>query len=221
MRLTNDLLEQFEYFQQRDDARGNPGFTATQKITTALRQLAYGVGSDMLDEYLQMAKKTGRDSLNHFCRGVISLYKRRYLLNPTIYDIQRIYEVHVERHGLPGMLGSLDCMHDFFANGEHFKYGYHLVDGIYNEWRTLVQAYASPLSDKRKYFMKKQESARKYIERAFGVLKKRWAMLVNPIRFWTREEITEVLITCVILRNMILKDEGHAICQNYQGDIPR
>ncbi|XP_076925798.1 uncharacterized protein LOC143588758 [Bidens hawaiensis] len=34
------------------------------------------------------------------------------------------------------------------------------------EWGTLVQAYASPLSDKRKYFTKRQESARKDIERA-------------------------------------------------------
>ncbi|XP_076953169.1 uncharacterized protein LOC143627171 [Bidens hawaiensis] len=180
MRLANDLPEHFEYFQQRDCARGKPGFTATQKTTTALQQLAYGVGSDMLDEYLQMAKKTGRDALNHFCRA-------------------------------------------FFANGEHFKYGYYLVDGIYNEWRILVQAYASPVSDKRKYFTKKQESTRKDIERAFGVLKKRWAMLANPIRFWTREKITEVFITCIILHNMILEDEGKAICQNYhnQGDIPR
>ncbi|XP_076944595.1 uncharacterized protein LOC143615331 [Bidens hawaiensis] len=86
-RLANDFLEHFEYFQQRDDARGKPGFMATQKITAALRQLAYGVGSDMLDEYLQMAKKTGRDALNHFCRGVISLYKGRYLRRPTMYDI--------------------------------------------------------------------------------------------------------------------------------------
>ncbi|XP_076931294.1 uncharacterized protein LOC143596394 [Bidens hawaiensis] len=198
MRLANDLPENFQYFQQRDDARGKPGFTATQKITAALRQLAYGVGSDMLDEYLQMAKKTGRDALNHFCRGVISLYKRRYLRRPTMYDIQCIYEVHGEKHGFPGMLGSLNCMH-----------------GI------LVQAYASPVSDKRKYFTKKQESARKDIERTFGVIKKRWAMLANPIRFWTREKITEVVITCIILHNMILEDEGKAICQNYQGDISR
>ncbi|XP_076911641.1 uncharacterized protein LOC143569669, partial [Bidens hawaiensis] len=84
-----------------DDARGKPGFTATQKITATLRQLAYGVGSDMFDEYLQMAKKTGRDALNHFCRGVISLYKRRYLRIPTMY----------EKHGFPRMLDSLDCMH--------------------------------------------------------------------------------------------------------------
>ncbi|XP_076929720.1 uncharacterized protein LOC143594252 [Bidens hawaiensis] len=111
MRLANDLLEHFEYVQQRDDARRNPGLTTTQIITAAFRQLAYDVGSDILDEYLQMAKKTGRDSLNHFCRGVISLYKRIYLHKPAMYDIQCIYEVYSERHGFLGIFGSLDCMH--------------------------------------------------------------------------------------------------------------
>ncbi|XP_076881689.1 uncharacterized protein LOC143529891 [Bidens hawaiensis] len=258
MRLANYLPEHFEYFQQRDDARGKPGFRATQKITAALRQLAYSVGLDMLDEYLQMAKKTGRDALNHFCRGVILLYKRRYIRRPTMYDIQRIYEVHGVKHGFPGMLGSLDYMHvgwamcptawrGQFHRGDHpgptivleavasqdlwiwhaffgvvrSNNDLNLVNGIYNEWGILVQAYASPVSDKRKYFTKKQGSAMKDIERAFGFLKNRWAMLANPIRFWTRKKITEVVITCIILHNMILEDEGKAICQNYQGDIPR
>ncbi|XP_076885457.1 uncharacterized protein LOC143534982 [Bidens hawaiensis] len=188
MRLANDLPEHFEYFQQRDDARGHPRFTPTQKITAALRQLAYGVGSDMLDEYLQMAKKTRRDSLNHFCKGQ---FHRGDHPGPTI-----VLEAVASQdlwfwHAFFGVVGSnndlnvidqspiFDDLIDgveppqaFFANGEHFKYGYYLVDGIYSEWGTLVQAYASPLSDKRKYFTKRQESARKDIERAFGVLKK-------------------------------------------------
>ncbi|XP_076943682.1 uncharacterized protein LOC143614003 [Bidens hawaiensis] len=237
MRLENDLSEHFEYFQQRDDARGKPGFMATQNITTALRQLAYGVGSDMLDEYLQMTKKTGHGALNHFCRGVISLYKRRDLRRPTMYDIQRIYEVHGEKHGFPGMLGILDCMHVGWAMvvGSNNNLNVidqspiidDLIDGVgppqvFLQMENISStAYASPVSDKQKYFTNKQESARKDIERAFGVLKKRWAMLANPIRFWTREKITEVVITCIILHNMIQEDEGHAICQNYKGDIPR
>ncbi|XP_076960798.1 uncharacterized protein LOC143637243 [Bidens hawaiensis] len=111
MRLANDLPEHCEYFQQRDDARGKPGVHGYSKNYRRSSATSVCVGSDMLDEYLQMAKKTGRDAFNHFCRGVMSLYKRRYLRRPTMYDIQSIYEVHGEKHGFPGMLGSLDCMH--------------------------------------------------------------------------------------------------------------
>ena len=46
-------------------------------------------------------------------------------------------------------------------------------------------------------------------------------MIANPIRFWTREKIQDVVYTCVILHNMILEDDGLAICQNYQGDVPQ
>ena len=31
----------------------------------------------------------------------------------------------------------------------------------------------------------------------------------------------DVVYACIILHNMILEDEGRAICQNYVGDVPR
>ncbi|XP_076944014.1 uncharacterized protein LOC143614466 [Bidens hawaiensis] len=172
-----------------------------------------------------------------------------------MYDIQRIYEVHGERHGFPGMLGSLDCMHvgwamcptawrGQFHRGDHpgptivleavasqdlwFWHAFFGVAGSNNDLNVIDQ---SPIFDDLIdgveppqaffYFTKRQESARKDIERAFGVLKKKWAILANPIKFWTREKMTEVVYSCVILHNMILEDDGHAICENYQGDIPR
>ncbi|XP_022003799.1 uncharacterized protein LOC110901268 [Helianthus annuus] len=59
-----------------------------------------------------------------------------------------------------------------YANDVEYKYGYYLTDGIYPEWATLVKTLSCPDDEKRLYFKKKQESARKDIERAFGVLKK-------------------------------------------------
>ncbi|XP_035832902.1 uncharacterized protein LOC118481765 [Helianthus annuus] len=43
--------------------------------------------------------------------GIIDLYGARYLRTPTWDDLQKIYEVHSVEHGLPGMIGSFDCMH--------------------------------------------------------------------------------------------------------------
>ncbi|XP_021990926.1 uncharacterized protein LOC110887656 [Helianthus annuus] len=38
------------------------------------------------------------------------LYGKRYLRNPTWNDLQQLYEVHLENHGIPDMIGSLDCL---------------------------------------------------------------------------------------------------------------
>ncbi|XP_076944042.1 uncharacterized protein LOC143614506 [Bidens hawaiensis] len=60
----------------------------------------------------------------------------------------------------------------FSTNNVNYEYGYYLVDGIYPEWATLVLTFTYPTDEKRQYFKKKHESARKDIERAFSVLKK-------------------------------------------------
>nr|GEU40277.1 hypothetical protein [Tanacetum cinerariifolium] len=58
---------------------------------------------------------------------------------------------------------------------------------------------------------KKQEAARKDVERAFGVLKKKWAILANPARPLKKERILNMMYTCIILHNMIRKDKEKAI----------
>jgi hypothetical protein len=60
-------------------------------------------------------------------------------------------------------------------------------------------------------FAKKQESVRKDVERAFGVLKSRFAILTNGCRLWKLSEITNVMITCIILHNMIVENERNEI----------
>ncbi|KAJ9553120.1 hypothetical protein OSB04_017165 [Centaurea solstitialis] len=41
---------------------------------------------------------------------------QKYLRNPTASDIQGIYTLHEEKHGLPDILGSIDCMHWYWKN---------------------------------------------------------------------------------------------------------
>src|ERR1044071_2069111 len=110
LRITNDLENKFDYFKQRPDARGQMGFTAMQKVTAALRSLAYGMTSDIMDEYLRMAERTASESTHFFCACVIDLYLKRYLRKPTFSDVHQLLEFHEEKHGFPGMLGSIDCM---------------------------------------------------------------------------------------------------------------
>ncbi|XP_073045717.1 uncharacterized protein [Primulina eburnea] len=60
-------------------------------------------------------------------------------------------------------------------------------------------------------FKEKQEAARKDVEWAFGVLQARWAIIRGPGRHWFMDKCKEIIYTCIILHNMIVEDEGHAI----------
>ncbi|CAL9012520.1 unnamed protein product [Prunus brigantina] len=52
-----------------------------------------------------------------------------------------------------------------------------------------------------------QEAYRKDVERAFGILQARFAVVARPARQWYRDDIWEVLKTCIILHNMIIEDK--------------
>lgn len=104
-------------------------------------------------------------------------------------------------------LGSdADCL-GFTVNGRVYDRYYLLTDSIYPDWSTFISTILLPQGDKRKWFAKCQESARKDVEHAFGVLQQRWAIVRNPVRMHRRDEIKDVLLACVILHNMILEDE--------------
>ncbi|KAK4710210.1 hypothetical protein R3W88_004723 [Solanum pinnatisectum] len=85
--------------------------------------------------------------------------------------------------------------------------GYYLADGIYPKWSTIVQTIRDPHSQQKKYFAMKQESCRKDVERAFGVLQSRFAIIAGPSRFWRKEVLHDIMTTCIILHNMIIEDE--------------
>ncbi|KAM0024904.1 putative harbinger transposase-derived protein [Helianthus debilis subsp. tardiflorus] len=88
-------------------------------------------------------------------------------------------------------------------------------DEIYPRYSIVVKAFSDPIDEKRAHFKKVQESSRKDIERCFGVLKQRWHNLRDPCRAWTKQKMRDAMYACIIMHNMILEDEGNAICQNY------
>jgi len=263
------------YFTQRRNAAGLKGFSAYQKISAAMRVIAYGVPADYADEYLRIGEDSTIESVRRFAKVIVRVFGPEYLRAPNEDDTKKLMASN-ERRGWPGMLGSIDCMHwtwkncpkawqgmycgksrdativleavasedlwiwhcffgmpgtlndinvlqrshlfarlasgdapacNYTINGHEYTKGYYLADGIYPPWCTFVKSIKEPKTKKQCEFARVQEAARKDIERAFGVLQSRFAIVRGPARFWDKRTLKNIMTCCVILHNMILEDE--------------
>ena len=68
------------------------------------------------------------------------------------------------------------------------------------------------MEQKTWHFATQQDSASKDIERAFGVLQTRFAVIRGSRYGWDRSQINDIVMTCVILHNMVVEDEGAHAC---------
>jgi len=125
--------------------------------------------------------------------------------------------------GMPGSNNDINVLHrspvfssylrgrstpvSFAVNGRTYNMGYCLADGIYPEWAAFVKTIRHPMEQKTKHFATQQESACKDIERAFGVLQTRFAVIRGPAYGWDCSNINDIMPTCIILHNMIVEDE--------------
>ncbi|GJW06777.1 ribonuclease H-like domain-containing protein [Tanacetum coccineum] len=92
-----------------------------------------------------------------------------------------------------------------------------LCDGIYPEWVSFVKSVTNLSDDdyKRLRYNGMHEGARKDVERAFGALNKQWATLATLTRAYIKEKLANIMYTCIILHNMIIKDRKAAICPKW------
>ncbi|XP_072147811.1 uncharacterized protein [Setaria viridis] len=95
----------------------------------------------------------------------------------------------------------------YSVNGTQYNAGYYLADGIYPQWAAFVKSIAAPQSEKDKLYAQAQESARKDIERAFGVLQSRFNIVDRPARKWKQVDVGKIMQACIILHNMIIEDQ--------------
>ncbi|XP_038699687.1 uncharacterized protein LOC119996983 [Tripterygium wilfordii] len=239
-----DLEESQPYFRLKYDCVGRPGFSSIQKMTAALRVLAYGSPIDREDDALMIAQITAIDT---------------YLQAPNEADLARLLAEN-EARGFPDMIGSLDCMHWEWHNcptAWHGQFVGHTgrltlileavasmnlwiwhaffgMAGTYNDISVLdhsplfdrfiqcqtpqtpYKAIKHPRTEKEKHFARKQEAARKDVERAFGVLQAKWAITQGPVRFWDTETIKNIMQCYIILHNMIIEDERHLGIEPWQ-----
>ena len=82
----------------------------------------------------------------------------------------------------------------------------------------FVKTIPAPDTRKTQKFAQMQEAARKDVERAFGVLQARFAIVRGPAKGWKRKEIGDVMKACVIMHNMIVEEERDNGRQSYTYD---
>ncbi|XP_050278223.1 uncharacterized protein LOC126719741 [Quercus robur] len=95
----------------------------------------------------------------------------------------------------------------YSINDHDYTMGYYLADGIYPKWATFVKTIPVPQGQKYKIFAAAQEAYRKDVERAFGVLQARFAIVRGPARFFHLETLKKIMKACIILHNMIVENE--------------
>uniref|UniRef100_A0A0D3AQB0 DDE Tnp4 domain-containing protein n=1 Tax=Brassica oleracea var. oleracea TaxID=109376 RepID=A0A0D3AQB0_BRAOL len=72
---------------------------------------------------------------------------------------------------------------------------------------TFIQFIPIPQGPKAVLFAQRQEAVRKDVERAFGVLQARFAIVKNPALSWDKVKSGKIMRACIILHNMIVENE--------------
>lgn len=298
----NDLIEefiwQFPEFHRRSDGSGRAQIHPDQKLLGALNQLCLGIAPEHTGKYFQIGETVARESKIKLCQAICELYREDWLRTPdTEEGVKSLMKLHEEMHELPGMIGSIDCVHWYWEGcpvahqGKDYwlvcsyQYGHQvspriwsgtykgkegcpsvvleamcdyelrihhaffgmpgaandrtinlyspltgmylnskmpeaeyklgdktftlpfiLADGIYPDCAMFVKTISEPRNEAEKNFAKRQEAARKDIERAFGVLKKVFKIIKRPSLAQSVEQMRVVMDACIILHNMNMAD---------------
>ncbi|CAL2230324.1 unnamed protein product [Prunus armeniaca] len=106
----HDVCNYDTYFVQKYDAIGVLGLLPEQKLTAALRMLAYRASAGQVHEIARMGKSTILECLVIFYDVIETLYTRDYLRKPTPRDLQMFLQ-KAEVRSFLGMIGSIGCMY--------------------------------------------------------------------------------------------------------------
>jgi hypothetical protein len=96
-----------------------------------------------------------------------------------------------------------DTDFEFQINGETFTELYWLANGIYPETARFATALDEPSVPLLSNYKTWQESSRKLIEQAFGVLQAKF----RPVILHNPDMISNMVVGCIIMRNMMVEHQ--------------
>ncbi|XP_020258908.1 uncharacterized protein LOC109835342 [Asparagus officinalis] len=155
------------------------GLSPLQKVTAVFSMLAYGLPADAMDEYVKIDESTAIESMTRFCHDMVEIFAERYLRTPNANNIARLLYIG-KKHDFPGMLGSLDCTNNDIN-----------VLELSNLFSNLAQGIAPPAH----YVIQGKEYNMGYY------------LADGSARFWKKHVLHDIMTACIIMHNMIIKDE--------------
>lgn len=118
-------------------------------------------------------------------------------------DLNVLAQSHVFEKKLHGKMPPIH----YEINGNQYNMGYYLADGIYPRYVTIVKSMKRPNTPKERVFSQAQKSVRNDVERAFGILQARFAIVRQPGKLWNQDVLRIVIQLYIILHNMIVEDK--------------
>jgi Plant transposon protein len=94
---------------------------------------------------------------------------------------------------------------EFTIGNTKFDKVWLLVDGIYPDIARFAKTLNEAVGEDRKLYVRWQESCRKSIERAFGVLQRKFQILKNNSEEFYLHILKDSLVACVIMHNMMVE----------------
>ncbi|KAF5481362.1 hypothetical protein F2P56_002019 [Juglans regia] len=149
LRILNEVESYEPYFIQRRDNAGILCLSSMQKITVALRMLAYGVTGDFMDEHIRLGESTAMESLKKFSETIECWEALTACIGSGKFVLQlgKIWHVFF---GMPDSHNDINVLEkssiftelaqgrappiNYTINGNHYEMGYYLADGIYPKW---------------------------------------------------------------------------------------
>ena len=112
----------------------------------------------------------------------------------------------------PLLESMMDGSHDaidfsFNIDGQKFDQLYYLVDGIYPSLSRFLATVNDPTTALDCFYAPKQEGWRKSIERAFGVLKKKFLSIGTKSVLYHREDMFYLVTATIVMHNMMVKEQ--------------
>jgi len=97
--------------------------------------------------------------------------------------------------------------YEYVVNGRKYNVEYFLHNGISPSWVTFVKTIPLPQGSKARLLVEHQETVRKDVERALGILQFRVTTIRRPTRNMNKAKLGMIMKACVIRHSMTIKDE--------------